>query len=66
MPLFSDINTWAVICLLAGLVLMVVEIFTPGFGLAGGSGLVLMAAAIILQAKSILEALEKDCGALLR
>ncbi len=54
MPLFSDINTWAVICLLAGLVLMVVEIFTPGFGLAGGSGLVLMAAAIILQAKSIL------------
>ena len=57
MPLFSDINTWAVICLLAGLVLMVVEIFTPGFGLAGGSGLVLMAAAIILQAKSILEAL---------
>jgi len=56
MPLFSDINTWALIALVIGLGLMVLEIFTPGFGLCGGCGLVLMAIAVILQAKSLLEA----------
>ncbi len=38
-----------VICLGIGLLLLIIEMFTPGFGVAGGTGLILLSAAIILQ-----------------
>lgn len=37
------------ICLGVGLLLLVVEMFTPGFGVAGVTGLILLAAAIVQQ-----------------
>ncbi|MDL2225283.1 hypothetical protein LJC20_03620 [Eubacteriales bacterium OttesenSCG-928-M02] len=55
-PLFVTINIWAVVCLILGMVLMTIEIFTPGFGVAGSGGILFMVIAIILQAKSFLEA----------
>ena len=43
-------NLAATICLIVGIVLMVVEMFTPGFGLAGGLGIVALLAAVVLRA----------------
>lgn len=45
------------IFLLLGLILLIVEIFVPGFGFAGGSGTVLIIIGIILTADNIREAL---------
>lgn len=46
--LFSNMPT--AICLLLGAALMIVEVFLPGFGLPGISGIVLIGAGIILTA----------------
>lgn len=51
------IDTVQAIILILGLVLMIVEIFVPGFGIAGGAGLVLLIVGIILTARSTFEAL---------
>lgn len=41
-------NLPIIICGVLGIILLFVEMFTPGFGLAGTSGFLLMAAAIVL------------------
>lgn len=41
-------NLPIVICLLVGVALLVIEIFMPGFGVAGISGILLMVASIVL------------------
>lgn len=46
-----------IVLLVAGVILLVVEMFTPGFGLAGGTGVVLLVIGIILTAGSPLEAI---------
>lgn len=38
-----------ILCLAVGLVMLIIELFTPGFGVAGTVGLIGLAAAIILQ-----------------
>lgn len=50
-------NTPAVICLVIGMVLMAIEIFTPGMGAPAIFGSVALVAAIILRADSIETAL---------
>lgn len=55
--LFTSINTWAVACMVLGMALVAVEIFTPGFGVPGALGLIFLALCIILQAKTLIEAL---------
>lgn len=50
-------NTPAVICLVAGMVLMAIEIFTPGMGAPAIFGSISLIAAIILRADSIETAL---------
>ncbi|MGI6150988.1 MAG: NfeD family protein [Christensenellales bacterium] len=46
-----------VICLLAGIGLLIIEMFTPGFGVAGFLGIVALIAAIVLRADSFAAAL---------
>jgi len=60
MDIFSfldGIQLYQIIILLLGLILLIIEMFTPGFGVAGGTGLILLVAGIILTASTPLEAL---------
>jgi len=60
MDIFSfldGIQVYQIVILLLGLILLIIEIFTPGFGIAGGTGLVLLILGIILTASTPLEAL---------
>jgi membrane-bound ClpP family serine protease len=60
MGLFSfveAIGTLSAILFIAGLLLLVVEMFIPGFGIAGGTGLVLLIIGIIITARSWTDAL---------
>lgn len=59
MGLFSfveGIETLQAILFIVGLILLIVEMFTPGFGFAGISGLVLLILGIILTARNAREA----------
>lgn len=51
----NDIGVLQAVLLIAGLLLLVVEAFTPGFGLAGGTGLVLVIVGIFLTARGPLD-----------
>lgn len=52
----DQIDTLQAIILIAGLILLIVEIFLPGFGIAGGSGIALIILGIILTAETFFEA----------
>lgn len=47
--LFSNMQWYVVVCLVLGLVLLLVEIFQPGFGVFGISGFVLLILSIIFR-----------------
>ncbi len=51
------IETVQAIVLILGLILLVVEIFAPGFGIAGGAGLALIILGIVLTARNPQEAM---------
>lgn len=53
----SAFSVIAAIALILGVVLVIVEMFIPGFGLPGISGVLLIALGIFLQAKTLEEAL---------
>lgn len=60
MNIFSfveGIDTIQAILFILGLLLLVVEIFTPGFGIAGGSGIILLILGIIFTARTPFEAI---------
>lgn len=50
-----SLNWAAGICLVLGLVFVTIELFTPGFGVPGVTGLVLLLAGIIVASDSVLE-----------
>jgi membrane-bound ClpP family serine protease len=50
--IFSGIGTLPAILFIIGLILLIAEMFMPGFGIAGGTGLVLLVIAILLTAKN--------------
>ncbi len=50
-------NVAALICLIVGVALLMVEMFTPGFGLFGCMGIVGLIASVILSSDSLLDAL---------
>jgi len=52
----EGIETLQAILFIIGLLLLIVEIFTPGFGIAGGTGLILLILGIILTARTPFEA----------
>ncbi len=57
MELFETINIVSVVLFAVGMVLLLIELFIPGFGIFGGLGLVALVLCIVFQAKSLLEAL---------
>ena len=50
-----SLNWAAGICLVLGLVFVTIELFTPGFGVPGITGLVLLLAGIVIASDSVLE-----------
>lgn len=57
MDLFTVISIPAVICFIIGIGLLLFEMYIPGFGIAGVSGIILLVVSIVLQAHSLLEGL---------
>ena len=60
MTVMEYLNGWniaALICLLAGIALLVVEMFTPGIGAPGIMGAIALVAAVVLRADSLASAL---------
>ncbi len=55
--LFETINTVALVFLIAGVVLLTVEMFLPGIGIFGGLGFICLVLFIAFQAKTLTEAL---------
>ncbi len=55
--LFESINILSVVLFAVGMVLMLIELFAPGFGIFGGLGLVSLLLCIVFQAKNLTEAL---------
>lgn len=53
---FQSINTLQSIIFILGILLLVFEMFTPGFGVAGGAGVVLLVTGIIMTARTLQEA----------
>lgn len=59
MGAFLEVNWPYILCMLAGVGLLILEAFLPGFGAAGFSGIVLEIAAVVLvwlQTKSFIAA----------
>ena len=54
--LLGNIGTLQAILFLLGLILLIVEMFIPGFGIAGGCGIVLLIVGIIMTAQTLLQA----------
>ena len=52
-----NINSVAAVCFIAGFILIVVEMFHPGFGLPGISGTVLLLLGVVISARSLLDVL---------
>ena len=60
MEVFSfldGIQIYQIVILLLGLVFMIIEMFTPGFGVSGGVGLLLLVLGILLTASNLFEGL---------
>ncbi len=57
MSFITNMGTIQVILFIAGLVLLMIEMFMPGFGIAGGVGIVLLIIGIVMTARTVLEAL---------
>jgi membrane-bound ClpP family serine protease len=55
--IFSGIDWLPLLLIIGGLVFVIIEMFHPGFGAPGIIGVILLAAGIILYARSLLQAL---------
>jgi membrane-bound ClpP family serine protease len=58
---FQTIGTLSAVLFIVGLLLLIAEMFMPGFGIAGGTGLILLVIAIIITARSWTDALVMTC-----
>lgn len=54
--LWGELGTLQIVLFLLGLVLLVVEMFIPGFGIAGGCGILLLIVGILMTAQTPLQA----------
>ncbi len=52
---FADLSTLSIILFVIGLILLVIEMFIPGFGLAGISGIIILVVDIIYSAKTFIQ-----------
>ncbi|KAB3526339.1 NfeD family protein [Alkaliphilus serpentinus] len=57
MSILAGISWIAALCFLIGFVMIIIEIYIPGFGIAGITGIILFIVGIVLSADSFLEAL---------
>lgn len=57
MMLFESVELVSIILFVAGMVLLLIELFIPGFGIFGGLGLVALVLCIVFQAKTWAEAI---------
>ncbi len=57
LTLFAAINWPAIVCLIIGIILVVIEMHIPGFGVPGIAGVILLVVGVIMFSSSILEAL---------
>lgn len=55
--LFETIHTITIVLFAAGILLLTIEMFLPGFGIFGGLGLIALVLCIVFQATSLTEAL---------
>lgn len=55
--IFTGYNWIPLLCIAAGIIFVVIEMFEPGFGVPGIIGVILLAAGIILYSKTVLQAL---------
>jgi membrane-bound ClpP family serine protease len=55
--LLSNITTWSIVVFVAGLILIIIEMFNPGFGLPGGLGILLLVIDILITAKTFVQGL---------
>ncbi len=53
----GDVDPIAAVCIIVGTVLIIIEMFTPGFAIPGISGIILLILGIIFTAKSFVEGL---------
>jgi len=53
----TDIQVYQIIILIAGLIFLIIEMFSPGLGVSGGIGLVLLVIGILITASTPFEAL---------
>ena len=61
LEVFMGLSWLSIMFLLLGLALLIVEMFLPGFGVAGISGLVCASVGIVLGAQNLLEAVVLIC-----
>ena len=54
--LLSNITTWSIVVFVAGLILIIIEMFNPGFGL-GRLGILLLVIDILITAKTFVQGL---------
>ncbi len=57
MLMFETINTVSIVLFAAGMLLLLIEMFIPGFGVFGGLGLAALVLCIFFQARSVEEGL---------
>ncbi|WP_425448464.1 NfeD family protein [Dethiothermospora halolimnae] len=55
-PLLANIGILSAFCFFLGIVLIIVEMFVPGFGFPGVTGVILLLASVIMIAESVLQA----------
>lgn len=53
--IITDISVWSIVIFIAGVVLMILEIFHPGFGALGISGIVCFVITIVITADTLAE-----------
>ena len=54
---FTDLSTLSIILFVVGIILLVIEMTIPGFGLAGISGVILLIIDVIITAKTLVQGL---------
>jgi len=55
--MFAGFDWIPLLCIIAGIVFVIIEMFHPGFGAPGIIGIILLAAGVILYAETLLQAL---------
>jgi len=55
--IFTGYNWIPLVCIFAGIIFIIIEMYQPGFGVPGVIGILLVAAGIILYARTVLQAL---------